>query len=279
MSENAEAASGVVSMVTELQGRIMRVSADIAGDLSRDVLKMMFLIISNNNKTKQQKEIYDMMMSKEGTKTIEIRAEGAKQFDDLAKKEGLAYNAVEDIGAGAIRLIFKISDIEKANRVLEQMPATVKLMGDAVARNVTITEQALDEYQRESMGLYSSGFDMGRSGVDVSKGRDAQMPQKFVETQLAGMNGQENSVNFSIPASSRDPGPRYSTDASTGQRTAQDPRERPEGITSVHEMFGDGKISVFDDIFEPADTHDLANNDLAVGVPGIDINQSVGRDR
>ena len=61
MASNADAATGAVQMVTELQGKVMKITADITGDLSKDVLKLLFLVISNNNRTPEQQNLLDMM--------------------------------------------------------------------------------------------------------------------------------------------------------------------------------------------------------------------------
>ena len=277
MAANTDASAEAVSMVTEVQGKIVKVSADITGDLSREMLKLLFLIISNNNKTHSQRQILEMMRSGEGAKCLEIKLDGLARFDSLAKQEGLEYNAVENIERGTVMISFRLSDIDKANRIMEKMPATVKLIPDAEIKNITITEEDRDQALKEGLGIYTGSATDARGDVTITEDRSQETPPAFTEALKADILGRDGHESFTPPASS---------DTKDAQPSEAIPRgsyrepEKPRAETEMPatRMFPDSRPSVIKGYDEWRAENDLAGNDL-VPETQKDITAETGIDR
>ena len=279
MASNADAATGAVQMVTEVQGKILKITADITGDLSKDVLKLLFLVISNNNKSNAQKELLRLMNSDEGVKTITIKNEGLWQFDELAKAEKLDYRSVGNIENGTVMISFKLSDIDKVNRILEKMPATVKLDRESIMKSLMIEEQDRTEAQKEAMGMNEpGGLNALSEDITVGEGRSAEVPEALAAKQKELMSGERQTENFTIPTSSQAREDQFSSISSETSTLKEEPEMR---MIQPQELFSTGRTSVMIELNGLSDTHDMANNDILLGDTSaeIDVSESVGMER
>ena len=279
MASNADAATGAVQMVTEVQAKILKITADITGDLSKDVLKLLFLVISNNNKSNAQKELLRLMNSDEGVKTITIKNEGLWQFDELAKAEKLDYRSVGNIENGTVMISFKLSDIDKVNRILEKMPATVKLDRESIMKSLMIEEQDRTEAQKEAMGMNEpGGLNALSEDITVGEGRSAEVPEALAAKQKELMSGERQTENFTIPTSSQAREAQLSSISSETSTLKEEPEMR---MIQPQELFSTGRTSVMIELNGLSDTHDMANNDILLGDTSaeIDVSESVGMER
>ena len=285
MASNADAATGAVQMVTELQGKVMKITADITGDLSKDVLKLLFLVISNNNRTPEQQNLLDMMTNNDnGLKTITIKPEGVSQFSELANKEKLNFRTVQDISHGRAMIYFDVKDVDKVNRILEQMPATVKLDHEALLKSLIVEEQDKDQYMVEALGVYDADpVSKTKEDVTISEGRSTELPDSFVEHQAARLNEtNETTVNFTQPTSSQDQNLQSSSSSSVTDpsRAAAPETPRVRSITP-EELFRSDRTSVMAALNNDQGDHDIANNDIQLGETtlGVEIADTVGEER
>ena len=126
MSYSGDAAEQVVRM--SLQGA--EVAAKITGEGAKHIAVLLYAILKEQNKTKGQVRLTNMLKSGKELKVFAVKDEDLKRFCTEAKKYGVLYCVLKDKNAtdGITDIMVRAEDASKINRIFERFQlATVDI--------------------------------------------------------------------------------------------------------------------------------------------------------
>lgn len=126
MSYSGDAAEQVVRM--SLQGA--EVAAKITGEGAKHIAVLLYAILKEQNKTKGQVRLTNMLKSGKELKVFAVKDEDLKRFCTEAKKYGVLYCVLKDKNAtdGITDIMVRAEDESKINRIFERFQlATVDI--------------------------------------------------------------------------------------------------------------------------------------------------------
>ena len=126
MSYSGDAAEQVVRM--SLQGA--EVAAKITGEGAKHIAVLLYAILKEQNKTKCQVRLTNMLKSGKELKVFAVKDEDLKRFCTEAKKYGVLYCVLKDKNAtdGITDIMVRAEDASKINRIFERFQlATVDI--------------------------------------------------------------------------------------------------------------------------------------------------------
>lgn len=126
MSYSGDAAEQVVRM--SLQGA--EVAAKITGEGAKHIAVLLYAILKEQNKTKGQVRLTNMLKSGKELKVFAVKDEDLKRFCTEAKKYGVLYCVLKDKNAtdGITDIMVRAEDTSKINRIFERFQlATVDI--------------------------------------------------------------------------------------------------------------------------------------------------------
>ena len=126
MSYSGDAAEQVVRM--SLQGA--EVAAKIIGEGAKHIAVLLYAILKEQNKTKGQVRLTNMLKSGKELKVFAVKDEDLKRFCTEAKKYGVLYCVLKDKNAtdGITDIMVRAEDASKINRIFERFQlATVDI--------------------------------------------------------------------------------------------------------------------------------------------------------
>lgn len=126
MSYSGDAAEQVVRM--SLQGA--EVAAKITGEGAKHIAVLLYAILKEQNKTKGQVRLTNMLKSGKELKVFAVKDEDLKRFCTEAKKYGVLYCVLKDKNAtdGITDIMVRVEDASKINRIFERFQlATVDI--------------------------------------------------------------------------------------------------------------------------------------------------------
>lgn len=126
MSYSGDAAEQVVRM--SLQGA--EVAAKITGEGAKHIAVLLYVILKEQNKTKGQVRLTNMLKSGKELKVFAVKDEDLKRFCTEAKKYGVLYCVLKDKNAtdGITDIMVRVEDASKINRIFERFQlATVDI--------------------------------------------------------------------------------------------------------------------------------------------------------
>ena len=126
MSYSGDAAEQVVRM--SLQGA--EVAAKITGEGAKHIAVLLYAILKEQNKTKGQVRLTNMIKSGKELKVFAVKDEDLKRFCTEAKKYGVLYCVLKDKNAtdGITDIMVRAEDASKINRIFERFQlATVDI--------------------------------------------------------------------------------------------------------------------------------------------------------
>lgn len=126
MSYSGDAAEQVVRM--SLQGA--EVAAKITGEGAKHITVLLYAILKEQNKTKGQVRLTNMLKSGKELKVFAVKDEDLKRFCTEAKKYGVLYCVLKDKNAtdGITDIMVRAEDASKINRIFERFQlATVDI--------------------------------------------------------------------------------------------------------------------------------------------------------
>lgn len=126
MSYSGDAAEQVVRM--SLQGA--EVAAKITGEGAKHIAVLLYAILKEQNKTKGQVRLTNMLKSGKELKVFAVKDEDLKRFCTEAKKYGVLYCVLKDKNAtdGITDIMVRADDASKINRIFERFQlATVDI--------------------------------------------------------------------------------------------------------------------------------------------------------
>ncbi|HIV61843.1 MAG TPA: PcfB family protein [Candidatus Butyricicoccus avistercoris] len=126
MSYSGDAAEQVVRM--SLQGA--EVAAKITGEGAKHIAVLIYAILKEQNKTKGQVRLTNMLKSGKELKVFAVKDEDLKRFCTEAKKYGVLYCVLKDKNAtdGITDIMVRAEDASKINRIFERFQlATVDI--------------------------------------------------------------------------------------------------------------------------------------------------------
>ena len=126
MSYSGDAAEQVVRM--SLQGA--EVAAKITGEGAKHIAVLLYAILKEQNKTKGQVRLTNMLKSGKELKVFAVKDEDLKRFCTEAKKYGVLYCVLKDKNAtdGITDIMVRDEDASKINRIFERFQlATVDI--------------------------------------------------------------------------------------------------------------------------------------------------------
>ena len=126
MSYSGDAAEQVVRM--SLQGA--EVAAKITGEGAKHIAVLLYAILKEQNKTKGQVRLTNMLKSGKELKVFAVKDEDLKRFCTEAKKYGVLYCVLKDKNAtdGITDIMVRAEDSSKINRIFERFQlATVDI--------------------------------------------------------------------------------------------------------------------------------------------------------
>lgn len=126
MSYSDDAAEQVVRM--SLQGA--EVAAKITGEGAKHIAVLIYAILKEQNKTKGQVRLTNMLKSGKELKVFAVKDEDLKRFCTEAKKYGVLYCVLKDKNAtdGITDIMVRAEDASKINRIFERFQlATVDI--------------------------------------------------------------------------------------------------------------------------------------------------------
>lgn len=126
MSYSGDAAEQVVRM--SLQGA--EVAAKITGEGAKHIAVLLYAILKEQNKTKGQVRLTNMLKSGKELKVFAVKDEDLNRFCTEAKKYGVLYCVLKDKNAtdGITDIMVRAEDASKINRIFERFQlATVDI--------------------------------------------------------------------------------------------------------------------------------------------------------
>lgn len=126
MSYSGDAAEQVVRM--SLQGA--EVAAKITGEGAKHIAVLLYAVLKEQNKTKGQVRLTNMLKSGKELKVFAVKDEDLKRFCTEAKKYGVLYCVLKDKNAtdGITDIMVRAEDASKINRIFERFQlATVDI--------------------------------------------------------------------------------------------------------------------------------------------------------
>ena len=126
MNYSGDAAEQVVRM--SLQGA--EVAAKITGEGAKHIAVLLYAILKEQNKTKGQVRLTNMLKSGKELKVFAVKDEDLKRFCTEAKKYGVLYCVLKDKNAtdGITDIMVRAEDASKINRIFERFQlATVDI--------------------------------------------------------------------------------------------------------------------------------------------------------
>lgn len=144
MSYSGDAAEQVVRM--SLQGA--EVAAKITGEGAKHIAVLLYAILKEQNKTKGQVRLTNMLKSGKELKVFAVKDEDLKRFCIEAKKYGVLYCVLKDKNAtdGITDIMVRAEDASKINRIFERFQLATVDIG-------SIKNEIEKEQTKDSIGL------------------------------------------------------------------------------------------------------------------------------
>lgn len=151
MSYSGDAAEQVVRM--SLQGA--EVAAKITGEGAKHIAVLLYAILKEQNKTKGQVRLTNMLKSGKELKVFAVKDEDLKRFCTEAKKYGVLYCVLKDKNAtdGITDIMVRAEDASKINRIFERFQlATVDIgsIKNEIEKEQTKDSIVLEEEKEKS---------------------------------------------------------------------------------------------------------------------------------